>query len=148
MHLLAYTSKSTIKSADFDRQLDQIVAVSQRNNTKTGLTGVMFQHRQRFLQFLEGDHKDVMDTFERIQNDPRHSDVEILFDSPIRQRGCPDWSMDVFHIRSETDMNSEHLKMLSDNYCKNFVVQTDTILALFKGFIGDSMDFNFLSLKT
>lgn len=144
MHLLVYTSQSTIDSADRDAQLDQIVAVSQRNNTKSGLTGVMFQHGGRFLQFLEGEQQDVMNTFQRIQNDPRHSNVEILFDSHIRQRGCPDWSMDAFNIPEGIAMNSEHLKLISENYSKNFVVQTDTILALLKGFMSDSSDLNSL----
>lgn len=142
MHLIVYTSKSMIDSSDIEAELHQIVTSSKRNNANNGLTGAMFQHRCRFLQFLEGEQTAVVETFERIKNDPRHTEIEVLFDSPIRQRGCPDWSMDVFEIPHDVDMSNEHLKMLSDSYCRNFIVQTDTILSLFKGFMSESTNLN------
>ena len=144
MHLIVYTSRSLIAPADNESELHQIVAQSKRNNVANDLTGVMFKQRQRFLQFLEGERSAVRHTFERIQKDPRHTQIEILFDSEIRQRGCPDWAMDAFDIPEDVDISSQHLKRLSDGYRKNFIVQTDAILSLFKGFVREPMDLNSL----
>ncbi|MEP3481939.1 MAG: BLUF domain-containing protein [Fuerstiella sp.] len=144
MHLLVYTSQSLIEPAVAEFELDQIVADSKRNNTANGLTGVMFQHRDRFIQLLEGEQSAIRQTFERIQKDPRHTQIEILFDSAIRQRGCPDWSMGAFDIPENVDISSQHLKALSDGYRKNFIVQTDTILSLLRGFVSEPMDLSSL----
>lgn len=118
--------------------LPDITDVSRRNNQRNGLTGVMFEHRGRFLQFLEGPHDTVLNTFARIAADPRHTDIEILFDSPIRERGCPEWAMDVFDLPDNVDLCREQLKLICENYRRNFIVQTDTILSVLKGFLSES----------
>jgi hypothetical protein len=46
-----------------------------------------------FVQLLEGEEADVRATFGRIAVDPRHDEVEILFDSTTSARRFPEWSM-------------------------------------------------------
>ena len=57
-----------------------------------------------FAQVLEGVRKDIEATFERIQRDERHEDVEILAFEEAQSRGFPSWSM-AFVGRSREDEN-------------------------------------------
>lgn len=46
-----------------------------------------------FAQILEGPQAAIEETFERIQQDDRHSDVALLEFASIPQRAFPNWSM-------------------------------------------------------
>lgn len=138
MHLIVYTSQATFPLKRMPNVLPSIIAASRRNNLRNELTGVMFEHRGRFLQFLEGPQQKVLNTFERIAADSRHTNVEILFDSPIRERGCPNWAMDALDLPKDADLCQDQLKLICENYSRNFIVQTDTILSIIKGFLSES----------
>ena len=75
------------------REIDQILAVSRRNNSRCGVTGALIFNTNFFGQILEGAGPDVDRTFERIQSDARHRDVALLSYGPVDQRLFPDWSM-------------------------------------------------------
>ena len=46
-----------------------------------------------FVQALEGDSKAVTALFNRIANDPRHRDVELVSHGPIGNRRFEEWGM-------------------------------------------------------
>jgi hypothetical protein len=70
-----------------------ILAVSQRNNSRDGITGLLYSDGKRFLQALEGDADKVEAAFARILADPRHRAVVILSDRVTDTREFGDWSM-------------------------------------------------------
>ena len=53
---------------------------------------------------LEGTRHDIELTFERIQRDPRHGNVEVLAFEEVQNRGFPSWSM-AFVGRSREGQN-------------------------------------------
>ncbi len=67
--------------------------MSQHNNNKVSVTGALLFNGGSFAQVLEGPRKAVETTFERIQRDPRHSDVSVLQCEPVEARGFSNWSM-------------------------------------------------------
>ena len=137
MHLIAYTSEYTGCLADIRTSLNDIVEVSRRNNLAAGVTGVMFQHGLRFLQFLEGEEETVRNLLARISADHRHTNVVVLFDEPIDERGFAAWSMDCFVISSDTDLTLEFLQLVSSTYRRNLKTQTASVVEIFKGFVQD-----------
>ena len=73
--------------------LAEILAVSDRNNRRDSLTGVLLISRGRFFQVLEGAAQDLDRTMNRIRLDPRHHDVEVVSRRPTRNRLFAQWGM-------------------------------------------------------
>lgn len=74
-------------------ELPDILTVSQRNNRRVGVTGMLMFDSIRFLQALEGDEVAVRSTFERIRADYRHRGVVTLSDRQITAREFGTWDM-------------------------------------------------------
>lgn len=88
--LLYISSSSTPAIGD---NLSTILLQSRRNNPPSGLTGLLWTDGKRFLQLLEGGYDHLQQTFDRIQNDPRHRGIVVLCDRAIAERSFGYWSM-------------------------------------------------------
>lgn len=73
--------------------LRAILSASQRNNARDGITGFLLFDRSWFFQILEGERASIIKTYERIQHDPRHTDVTLMALRDTRARSFPAWSM-------------------------------------------------------
>lgn len=76
-----------------DEDIQQILAVSRRNNSPIGITGLLLHSDMRFLQILEGGKKDIKSTYQRIAKDPRHSDSKLVYFEPVKERYFSEWHM-------------------------------------------------------
>jgi hypothetical protein len=76
-------------------QLDvkDILAASQRNNARSGITGALMFTGGAFLQCLEGDRERVNETYHRIVGDARHASPIILAVEEPAFREFGTWSM-------------------------------------------------------
>lgn len=74
-------------------ELDRILEVSQRNNARLDVTGVLQCDGTTYAQTLEGDVDAVASLFGRISTDRRHSSVTILRSSAIPMRRYAEWRM-------------------------------------------------------
>lgn len=95
LHRLVYHSRNLLPGPEeaVSAAIRQILAVSRRNNTAAGVTGALMFNQGCFAQVLEGPRATVERTFERIQRDPRHSDVVLLQFGTVERRAFPGWSM-------------------------------------------------------
>lgn len=95
IYRLVYTSRNLLQGNEDERVavVAKILATSQRNNSKVGVTGALLFNGGSFAQVLEGPRQGVEATFERIQRDTRHSDVSVLQCEPVTARGFSNWSM-------------------------------------------------------
>ena len=75
------------------RDLIDIIAVSQRNNLRDGITGLLLSNGTRFLQVLEGPADRVEAALARIAADPRHRSIVTLSRREIEHREFGAWSM-------------------------------------------------------
>ena len=75
--------------------LQSILRQSKAHNPSEGITGVLcFCYNERvFLQVLEGGRSAVNRRYNRIAQDPRHTDVELLSYEEIAERRFAAWSM-------------------------------------------------------
>ena len=71
----------------------EILGVSERNNRRDRLTGVLLSHDGWFLQALEGSRTDIERLLTRLHKDPRHKNIRTLGFDPITERSFSDWSM-------------------------------------------------------
>ena len=87
---LAYCSQPFGYSLEI---LSAILVASRANNRKNDITGALICRSDIFLQLLEGPEQQVKNTFEAIQNDDRHINVQHLINQPVEKRLFPAWAM-------------------------------------------------------
>lgn len=80
-----------------------ILSVSQRNNARDGITGLLFANGKRFLQALEGPADKIDAALARIAADPRHRSIVTLSRRTIDTPEFGAWSM-----TTPRDYEAEH----------------------------------------
>jgi hypothetical protein len=95
LHRLVYYSTNLVRGTptELADAVTAILVSSQANNVRVGLTGALIFNAGIFAQVLEGGLAEVEGTFERIQRDVRHGDVQVLAFEKVVDRGFPYWSM-------------------------------------------------------
>ena len=71
----------------------EIAAKARQVNAQLDITGLLIFDGQRFCQQLEGPQKTVLKLIERIRNDPRHVNVEVLHHGPLAGRRFQQFSL-------------------------------------------------------
>jgi len=92
---LIYVSKAV--EAQTHTLTESILRTAHAWNTQNGITGVLCQGQEVFLQVLEGERGKVTSLYARIHADPRHKDLELIHCESIAERRYSDWSM--AHVR-------------------------------------------------
>lgn len=63
-----------------------IAARARLSNVRDGITGLLVFDGQRFCQQLEGPREPLLSLVDRIQSDPRHTNMEILHQAALDRR--------------------------------------------------------------
>ena len=94
MFRLVYASRAVLPVlAKFDSTVQDILRVSQANNARMGLTGLLIAHKGWFIQALEGPRRNVSMVFGVIGRDLRHAQLEVMQGGPVEARLFGRWSM-------------------------------------------------------
>ena len=91
MFQLVYMSQVTEMFTS--KTIDDILEKSKKNNLRLGITGMLIEKNGVFFQLLEGDKKNVLETYGRICNDLRHTLIRVLVTQEVEERIFPHWSM-------------------------------------------------------
>jgi hypothetical protein len=76
-----------------ETEIANILEVSLARNAEVGITGGLINTTYAFAQLLEGPGQAIDDLMQRIEEDWRHANVQILRYDAIMRRRLPDWSM-------------------------------------------------------
>ncbi len=71
----------------------QILGQAHANNPCHGITGVLYYGNLHFFQCLEGKQSAVMDMYNKVKNDHRHTHVTPLITMTLKTRVFDSWSM-------------------------------------------------------
>jgi hypothetical protein len=95
IHRLVYCSRNEIQgsSSEVIDEIRKVLLSARANNAREGVSGALLFNEGLFAQVLEGPLQSVERIFEKIQQDPRHSDVIVLECEPARSRIFAAWSM-------------------------------------------------------
>jgi hypothetical protein len=95
IHQLVYYSRNTVPGDGraMLTNMREILSVSQRNNSRDGITGFLIFDKTWFVQILEGERKKVTETYNRISRDTRHSGTAIVNVRDVPVRLFPNWTM-------------------------------------------------------
>ena len=93
MPLYRLIYKSTYIKPITSDLLKSIEETSKKNNAELDVSGILIGNKTGFMAVLEGDGKSVNHIFNKIQNDTRHSEIELISYDRITKKEFPDWSM-------------------------------------------------------
>jgi hypothetical protein len=103
---MKYVSRQQREISDDD--LQEIAAVSVRNNAKHDVTGLLVKIGDYFFQILEGPAEAVDATYARICNDERHTDIVVVgMPESASERLFGDWAMRVELLDPATEARLE-----------------------------------------
>ena len=85
-----YVSEISDTSSD---SLTNIYDISQKNNSKSGISGCLLIGSNSYLQLLEGPDSAVENLYSKIKVDSRHKKVKKLFEQNIEEKLFSSWSM-------------------------------------------------------
>ena len=113
-----------------------ILESSRRNNKAKGITGMLLYKYGSFLQVLEGEEEVVKSAFEIITQDPRSTAVSVVYQSKIKDREFPGWSMAFRNIElNESDSPEGYSDYLNVSFTKaEFLNNPSLSLELIKMF--------------
>ncbi|HYC73635.1 BLUF domain-containing protein [Brevundimonas sp.] len=86
LHRVIYASEAVGATGASTASIVQILGVSEGNNRRDHLTSCVMFHEGHILQAIEGARVDVDRLLRRLLQDPRHSGLRILVDTPIAAR--------------------------------------------------------------
>lgn len=107
---LLYFSQAT--NVISDEEVQTILQVSRRNNSATGITGVLVYGGGLFMQILEGPEQSVLKKYVKITDDKRHTNCQIIHITPTNERIFEGWSMGF--VKCEHPVEFEHILGLRD----------------------------------
>jgi len=98
-------------------QLLDLLQLSRTNNGASDITGMLVYHHASFMQAIEGEEAAVMQLFEKIKRDSRHTDVAIVSTGQIRRRSFGSWTMGFFNA---DESSSTELPGFDDFFGESF----------------------------
>lgn len=109
----------------------EITRVSEANNARDGITGMLVASGRLFFQLVEGPD-DAMDAlYRRILADRRHRNVMVLGDERgDLTRQCPDWAMKRADLSLEAAVRSEPLQAILEASAAQFGILKQLVSTL------------------
>lgn len=107
INAIVYVSQATQRFSE-NELLDLAQSAADRN-AANGITGYLFFHRERFLQYIEGAPLPLERLMESISCDARHRVMASARDEPFDQRRFPRWHMRWLERPDLVEIQMEHL---------------------------------------
>lgn len=102
LYFLIYVSQSSLA---FDQaQLNTMLKGFQTSNRMNGVSGCLIHQDGEFMQLLEGERETLLALLDRIRSDPRHAQLKVVAQGPLRKRIFSDWGMVLRDLASEQDI--------------------------------------------
>lgn len=147
MHLIFYTSKSTMADDEVETNLAEIVRACTLRNNENDVTGVLFYENKNFVQALEGEEDDVRRTLARVEKDPRHTNLKVLVDMPIQERSFSGWAMDTFFVQHSELVDADTISLIQQIYAHSFPMNTKNLVDFHKRMIDEVDTFKVLRFE-
>ncbi len=95
------------------KEIENIGVISQENNSRRGVTGILLSCDRTFFQVLEGDKGQVDSLYEKILQDNRHNQILCLkSELNITKKCFPEWAMKVIILDENNDILMQPIRVL------------------------------------
>ena len=85
--------------------MDSILSKARKNNKKYGITGLLVELPQHFIQIIEGSQDNVESVYKLICKDTRHHNLRVILATTTKTREMESWAMGF-----STDLDESELK--------------------------------------
>ncbi|MGI4749681.1 MAG: BLUF domain-containing protein [Janthinobacterium lividum] len=111
MYFLIYSSYARI---DFNHEdLKALLIQCREKNKQFGISGMLLYLEGKFIQFLEGEEKEVQSLYTKINHDNRHKGVVLLKKGMMDKRLFTNWSMAFNSVTPEELATQEGFEKLN-----------------------------------
>ncbi len=76
-----------------EKELADFLTNIRAKNKKLKVSGLLLYNKGMFIQVIEGEKNTILNLFQNVTNDNRHSNIVKLLEEDIVRRSFPDWSM-------------------------------------------------------
>lgn len=95
----------SVRAASCDEiEMQKILASCVKNNKNIAITGLLLYSETKFIQYLEGEYREIMSLYDKIKLDARHKNVIMISGGPLAARHFPSWQMAAKKL-DETDVD-------------------------------------------
>lgn len=101
LHHIIYLSRAVHPFSD--EELQELLLQARQDNSSRNITGALVYGNEQFAQIIEGEATVIAALYERLLQDPRHTQLVKFADKTIEHRSFADWSM-AFHPVSAGQM--------------------------------------------
>ena len=121
-----------------EEEIEKILASCKKNNPPLNITGVLLYSEKKFIQLVEGESKVIMELYDKIKKDDRHSYTRMVALGAIKEKSFPSWHMGSKKIKDKdvdyrTDISKEDEKIF-DNILNGKEENGDRVLKILKTF--------------
>lgn len=95
--------------------IESILKTARNFNSQNEITGCLLFHNNQFIQILEGEKTKLLELYNNIKKDDRHSNVMLLAQAEKQDRIFTNWSM-AYHQLSENDNINIDKLMFVNNF--------------------------------
>jgi len=106
-----------------------ILEQSVKNNGARGISGILLEYENNFIQYLEGDPIEVYSLFKRIEQDDRHKDIWLVDYSPVSSRAFSNWGMG-FKKLNNTELKAWGIESLGSQISADSLQERPELLQL------------------
>ncbi|MBV6657729.1 MAG: BLUF domain-containing protein [Devosiaceae bacterium] len=104
LYAITYISRAPeVRGENRKLFLNSLIKQADAKNLKTGVSGCLIHVDDFFIQLLEGPRGPLSETYNRIVQDERHSEVNLVAAGPILTRQFTSPNLAAFDIASETN---------------------------------------------
>lgn len=105
IHQLVYISAANCNFSE--AELQELLAKARKNNQNLDITGMLLFHAGSFIQALEGPKDKVQALYDKIAQDPRHTETRVLYRGDQEERDFETWSMGFYRSNQTSQQNLE-----------------------------------------
>jgi hypothetical protein len=122
LYEVIYRSKSTTD----DNGRNDILEKAIERNSFYGITGILINNDDWFIQVLEGPCVEVTNMINMIETDTRHCDMIVLRSRFIKDRSFSNWTM------HSLELNDDDFKNVTLNYTDSLTITHEFVDSLMK----------------
>ena len=82
----------------------QIVARARARNAREGITALLVFDGMRFCQHIEGPRRNVLQLMERLEADPRHVQMRVVYEGELLQRRYHPFDLGLAQVEDGEDV--------------------------------------------
>ncbi|MDC6351192.1 BLUF domain-containing protein [Zeaxanthinibacter sp. PT1] len=125
MYSLVYKSVAT-PLFNF-RDIDVLLERARAYNSNHGITGCLLYHNGEFIQYLEGPQLQVLNLYDKITKDPRHTKIQLLSYGATEHREFDQWDMAFENVYGE-NAQLYYVRLALQNFYLNPKPNYDTTI--------------------